>query len=127
MMLSAVRNSLLEEARSSPALLSDLAGLEHYIAESYNARSFVELLQNADDAEASRVAIQRVGELLVVANDGREFTQKLILKASVEAPHRRNSVGLTLVFEGLASSRSWDLPRRFIFSAGNLKQLFPAI
>jgi hypothetical protein len=31
-----------------------LAGLERYVAESYDARSFVELLQNADDAGAER-------------------------------------------------------------------------
>lgn len=43
-MLDEVRHPLLEEARRSPALLSDLAGLEQYVAESYDARSFVELL-----------------------------------------------------------------------------------
>src|ERR1019366_6594095 len=75
-MLAEVRKPLLDEAQKSPALLSDLAGLESYIAESYNARSFVELLQNADDAGANRVDIQRAGELLLVANDGREFTQQ---------------------------------------------------
>ena len=75
-MLGLIRQPLLEEALNSPALLSDLAGLENYIAESYNARSFVELLQNADDAGATRVAIQRAGGLLMVANDGREFTQQ---------------------------------------------------
>jgi hypothetical protein len=49
-MLDEIRSPLLEEARRSPTLLSDLAGLEQYLAESYDARSFVELLQNADDA-----------------------------------------------------------------------------
>jgi hypothetical protein len=44
-MLHEVRRPLLEEARRSPSLLSDLAGLEQDVAESYDSRSFVELLQ----------------------------------------------------------------------------------
>ena len=36
-MLEEVRYPLLEEARRSLTLLSDLAGLERYIAESYDA------------------------------------------------------------------------------------------
>jgi len=45
LMLERVRKSLLDEALKSPTLLSDLAGLEQYVAESYDARAFVELLQ----------------------------------------------------------------------------------
>ena len=52
-----VRRNLLNEAIASPNLLSDLAGLENYIAESYNNRSFIELLQNADDAKATMFKI----------------------------------------------------------------------
>ncbi len=71
-----VRSSLLNEAKASPNLLSDLAGLENYISESYHNRSFIELLQNADDANASRFKILKNDELLFVANDGRDFNQK---------------------------------------------------
>lgn len=75
MFLANVREQLLAEAVASPALLADLAGLEQYLAESYNARAFIELLQNADDAGATRFSlVQRPGHLLV-ANDGRPFTQ----------------------------------------------------
>jgi hypothetical protein len=45
MIINEIRNQLLHEAKSSPNLLSDLAGLETYIAESYNNRSFIELYQ----------------------------------------------------------------------------------
>src|ERR1035437_3989113 len=95
-MLERVRNSLLEEAVKSPALLSDLAGLEQYVAESYDARSFVELLQNADDAGASRFSIQRAGDLLLVANDGREFTQpdfESLCRSAASSKHRGASIG----------------------------------
>ena len=69
-----LRQLLIEEANNSPMLLSDLAGLEEYVSESYNCRSFIELLQNADDAGASRFYVKRCNNYLFVANDGRPFT-----------------------------------------------------
>ena len=95
-MLIYIRQKLLDEAAHSPALLSDLAGLETYIAESYDARSFVELLQNADDAGASRFAVQRLGEMLFVANDGREFTGEdfeSLCRSAASAKKRGASIG----------------------------------
>lgn len=74
-MLQAVRNELLAEARHSPGLLADLANLERYVAETYSARSFIELLQNADDAKAHRVHFAREGNWLLCANDGLSFNQ----------------------------------------------------
>ena len=95
-MLEYTRQSLLDEAIKSPALLSDLAGLETYVAESYDSRSFVELLQNADDAGASRFVIQRSKDLLLVANDGREFTQadfESLCRSAASCKHRGSSIG----------------------------------
>ena len=57
MIINEIRTQLLDEAKSSPNLLSDLAGLESYISESYNNRSFIELLQNADDANSTKFKI----------------------------------------------------------------------
>lgn len=73
-MFEEIRQSLLAEAKNSPGLLADVAGLEGYLAESYNARSFTELLQNADDAAATKFYIAQSSDYLVVANDGRGFT-----------------------------------------------------
>ena len=95
-MLEEVRQSLLEEARRSPSLLSDLAGLEQYVAESYDARSFVELLQNADDAGASRFLVHRAGNLLLVANDGRPFNRtdfESLCRSAASHKHRGTSIG----------------------------------
>lgn len=94
--LDEVRRPLLEEARNSPTLLSDLAGLEQYIAESYDARSFVELLQNADDAGATRFSIHRVGDSLLVANDGRPFTRtdfESLCRSAASSKERGTSIG----------------------------------
>ena len=74
--MSLLRESLITEAKSSPMLLSDLAGLEAYVSESYNCRSFIELLQNADDAKATKFYVKRSGDYLFVANDGRPFNIK---------------------------------------------------
>lgn len=68
-----IRQNLIEEANTSPNMLSDIAGLETYISESYNNRSFIELLQNADDAKSSRFLVCKVGNYLLVANDGKVF------------------------------------------------------
>ncbi len=68
MYFETIRQDLLEEAKSSPNLLSDLAGLETYIAESYNNRSFIELLQNADDATSTKFKIIKENDFLYVAN-----------------------------------------------------------
>ena len=95
-MLESVRQPLLNEALNSPALLSDLAGLEIYIAESYDSRSFVELLQNADDAHSSRFIVERVGEILLVANDGKPFTQvdfESLCRSAASSKSRGNTIG----------------------------------
>lgn len=74
-LLEAVRNSFLEEGRSSPNLLADVARLEHYVSETYSSRSLIELLQNSDDAGASRFSITLHGNRLFCSNDGRPFSQ----------------------------------------------------
>ncbi len=71
-----IRTKLLEEAKASPNLLSDLAGLEKYIGESYNNRSFIELLQNADDSKSTKFKIVRQNNNLFVLNNGREFNEQ---------------------------------------------------
>ncbi|QYR10926.1 DUF3883 domain-containing protein [Prevotella sp. Rep29] len=71
-----LRESLIAEAKNSPMLLSDLAGLEAYVSESYNSRSFIELLQNADNAKATKFCVKRFGDYLFVANNGRPFNIK---------------------------------------------------
>ena len=96
MILSEVRSALLTEAQHSPNLLSDLAGLEHYIAESYHARSFIELLQNADDAGAARFSVFKAGDHLFVANDGRAFTRddfESLCRSATSHKARGTSIG----------------------------------
>ena len=71
-----IKNSFLTEAKFSPGLLNDLAGMETYISESYQGRSLIELLQNADDCGSSKFYIKKLDtNLFLVANNGREFNK----------------------------------------------------
>lgn len=95
-MLQEVRLPLLEEAQRSPQLLSDLAGLERYVAESYDSRSFIELLQNADDAKATSFLVKKVCGYLVVANNGNAFTVndfESICRSASSTKTRGSSIG----------------------------------
>jgi hypothetical protein len=45
-----ISGEFLCEAKNSPRLLEDMAAMEKFMAESYDGRVFIELMQNADDA-----------------------------------------------------------------------------
>ena len=91
-----IYQQLLNEAQASPMLLSDLAGLENYISESYTNRSFIELLQNADDAKASSFYVGRLNGYLIVANDGRPFNSadvESLCRSASSSKIRGNTIG----------------------------------
>lgn len=122
-MLQEVRSPLLEEARRSPSLLSDLAGLEQYVAESYDSRSFIELLQNADDAGASRFVIQRSGDFLLVANDGRRFTRsdfESLCRSAASSKSRGTSIG----YRGIGFKSVVSFARTIHLLSGDLAATF---
>lgn len=86
----------MNEALSSPRMLEDLAAMEKYMSESYDGRTFVELLQNADDAESKRVKVFLVDDTLVVANDGRSFDKKDIMaicRSGASSKQRGDNIG----------------------------------
>lgn len=96
MELNELRTLLVGEAKSSPNLLSDLAGLEKYIAESYNNRSFIELLQNADDAKSTKFKILNRNNCLFVANNGNIFSSydlESLCRSASSNKVRGNSIG----------------------------------
>lgn len=86
-----IQLEILKEAQFSPNLLTDLAGLEEYIAETYNKRSFIELLQNADDANASSFCINQINnDTIIVANNGRSFSEKDLISICRSASSFKN-------------------------------------
>lgn len=86
----------LNEALNSPQLFSDMAAMESYMAESYGERVFVEMLQNADDAESTRFhVVERDGHVFI-ANDGKPFDEtdvKSICRSGASEKQRGKSIG----------------------------------
>ena len=83
-----IQISFTEEAKNSPVLLSDLANMEFYIAESYQNRSVIELLQNADDAFSTQAYLKVFDNTVIFANNGNYFTD-----ADVESICRSGASG----------------------------------
>ena len=123
MYFETVRQSLLNEAKSSPNLLSDLAGLENYIAESYHNRSFIELLQNADDAKASKFKILKNEKLLFVANNGREFNQK-DLESLCRSASSNKLRGETIGYRGIGFKSVVSFTKEIHIFSGDLEMTF---
>lgn len=93
-----IHDAFLQEAEKSPILLNDLANMERYISESYSGRSLIELLQNADDAEARRFLIKRINDnVIAIANDGKEFDEddlKALCRSGASSKKRKgNTIG----------------------------------
>lgn len=122
-MFDDLRNSLIEEARHSPALLSDLAGLEDYVAESYDARAFTELLQNADDADARQFHISQQGRYLIVANDGAEFTAAN-LEALCRSAASSKTRGKTIGYRGIGFKSVVRLANEVSLISGDYRVTF---
>lgn len=99
-MITDVYNCLLHEAKTSPLLLSDLAGLETYISESYSNRSFIEMLQNADDAASTHFYIERHNQYLIIANNGRVFDINDIESLCRSASSKKNR-GSSIGYRGI--------------------------
>lgn len=123
MNLDVIKNNLLSEAKSSPKLLSDLAGLENYIAESYNNRSFIELLQNSDDAKATRFKIIRSGEFLFVANNGRVFSQN-DLESLCRSASSNKVKGETIGYRGIGFKSVVRFAKEIHIISGELELTF---
>ena len=118
-----VRHNLLIEAQASPNLLSDLAGLENYISESYHKRSFIELLQNADDAKATKFKIIKNGDLLFVANDGRVFNQT-DLESLCRSASSNKVRGETIGYRGIGFKSVVGFSKEIHVLSGDLELTF---
>lgn len=121
--LSKLRDSLIAEAKSSPMLLSDLAGLEAYVSESYNSRSFIELLQNADDANATKFYVKRSGDYLFVANNGRPFNIK-DLESLCRSAFSNKVRGTTIGYRGIGFKSVVSFAKEIHLISGNFEITF---
>lgn len=74
--ISKISDEFLHEALSSPKLLADMAAMEKYMAESYSGRVFIELLQNADDCDSTKICVREANGTIFFANNGRDFNEE---------------------------------------------------
>lgn len=123
MFLKNVREGLLIEAIASPNLLSDLAGLENYISESYNNRSFIELLQNADDTKSSKFKILKKDNFLFVANDGRVFNEQ-DLESLCRSASSKKVRGETIGYRGIGFKSVVGFTKEVHILSGSLEVTF---
>jgi hypothetical protein len=113
-----LQKEFLTEATSALKLFRDLGKVEQYIAESYKTRSFIELIQNADDANSSTFGIYSMDDMLLVANDGRPFTVHDIEALCRSGSSNKNLGGSTIGYRGIGFRSVVNLAKRiYIFSA----------
>lgn len=97
-----IHKEFLDEATNSPVLISDLANMEKYIAESYSGRTLIELLQNSDDAGAKRFYFSVTDDKhAIVANDGREFTEDDVISLCRSGASTKKRDGNSIGFRGI--------------------------
>ena len=113
----------LSEAKNSPALLADMAAMEKYMAESYSSRIMVELLQNADDAGSSKVLITQYNDSLIVANNGRPFTEADIVAISRSGSSKKKR-GETIGYRGVGFKSTSFLSNDIIIYSNNVQFAF---
>lgn len=120
-----LHKEFLIEASSSPILLNDLAAMEKYIAESYMGRSLIELLQNADDAHASKFCIRKLkNNTYLVANNGRAFTEEdLYALCRSGASTKRRKSG-TIGFRGIGFKSVVNYAKTVHLISGNIRTTF---
>lgn len=102
--MSIIRNlryQFIQEALSSPILFSDLANMEKYISESYQMRSIIELLQNADDAVSDKFKIVLHDSTLFVANNGREFSEEDVISICRSGASTKKNKDLYIGYRGI--------------------------
>jgi len=131
-----LQKEFLTEATSAPKLFRDLGKVEQYIAESYKTRSFIELIQNADDANSSTFGIYSMDDMLIVANDGRPFTVHDIEALCRSGSSNKNRGGSTIGYRGIGFKSVVNLAKRiyvfsddykFYFDKATTRQLLPDI
>ncbi|RXT14876.1 sacsin N-terminal ATP-binding-like domain-containing protein [Ammoniphilus sp. CFH 90114] len=114
-----ISNRFLEEAKSSPQLLADMAAMEKYMAESYGERIFIELLQNADDAKSNRITFYSKNGHIFFANDGKPFNEQdieSICRSGASSKKRGESIG----YRGIGFKSTTFLTNTIIIHSNNV-------
>ena len=98
--------------------------METYIAESYQDRSIIEIIQNADDAASKRFYIKQVNNSIIVANDGRAFSNddvKSICRSGASTKERGTN---TIGYRGIGFKSVVNLAQRVHIVSKSVKITF---
>ena len=95
-----ISTSFIQEAQKSPQLISDMARMEFYMSESYNGRLLVELLQNADDAQSTKIFCYYNNGNFYFANNGRPFDEDDLIAISRSGASTKKR-GVTIGYRGI--------------------------
>ncbi len=116
-MLNSLITDFIQEANSAPKLFRDLAKVEQYIAESYKTRSFIELIQNADDAKSTAFGVYGFDDGLIVANNGQLFTIEDVEALCRSGSSNKVRGGNTIGYRGIGFKSVVNLSKRiYVFS-----------
>ena len=120
-----IRDNFVSEAIKSPTLISDLASMEKYISESYDGRSLIELLQNADDAMATSFYLEKLDETtFLVANNGRKFTKEDLLSLCRSGASTKKRKSGTIGFRGIGFKSVVNFSDTVHLISGDIKITF---
>lgn len=118
-LIQAVQSSAIQDAE----LLSELAGLEDYIAETYTQRCFTELFQNSDDSFSKNVRILLIDGDLIYLNDGKLFDSNdftSLCKSASSCKRRETSIG----YRGIGFKSVVNICSSVIVASGDLRCIF---
>lgn len=120
-----IRSSIIKECLNSPMLVNDIANMEKYISESYSGRSLIELMQNADDARASRLFVKKIlDKCYIVANDGRFFNENDLISLCRSGASTKKRKGSTIGYRGIGFKSVVNYSSRVHLISGEIKITF---
>lgn len=119
-----LQNEFKIEANNAPMLFKDLAKVEQYIAESYKTRSFIELIQNADDANSKKFGIHIYDNFVIVGNDGRDFNYDDVKAICRSGSSNKIRGGSTIGYRGIGFKSVVNLAERVYILSGNINFMY---
>lgn len=119
-----LQNEFKIEANNAPMLFKDLAKVEQYIAESYKTRSFIELIQNADDANSKKFGIHIYDNFVIVGNDGRDFNYDDVKAICRSGSSNKVRGGSTIGYRGIGFKSVVNLAERVYILSGNINFMY---
>ncbi len=114
---------LQKEAIENEKILKELAGLEKCISETYISRVFYEIIQNADDCNATKFKAFLLDDNLYLLNDGYEFTVD-DLESLCRSAYSNKERGKTIGYKGIGFKSVAGICKSVSLMSGNLEVCF---